>query len=460
MTPAKRLAAVLNHKGKPQRVNGLALLLMKATQASHQRNPYEEHEEDSIEEGHPHPEFHSARRESSTSPGTLWRMPTSPIYDDFVASFSGPNRPDNKNKEHKREDTMRYTTERWRSSEYSSGTRVKDERDVLFQRQTSTSFPQRAKTTKREPFGNEVERDSLEGMDGGVADMRKNVRRDEQLETTYPQELWEAVLHSLKNILTCTRDKANRFLCRRETQQLLSTIGPMILVASSHQLCLFLDLFIPIGLLFTGSSCARGLFTGARTGAARWVLLGELDISTTEDDARPQEKEIVERLKYPNYQEPATYHDIALFKMDSDVIFTSWVAPACLHFSRNIHSSIATVTGWGRTGFVSEISNALLEVDLNIFNDTLCTSTVNKLAGPKMPRGYDAATMICAGHIAGGKDACQGDSGGPLVITDDSCIKTQIGITSIGSDCGLPNSPGIYTRVSEYVSWIEGIVWS
>lgn len=83
--------------------------------------------------------------------------------------------------------------------------------------------------------------------------------------------------------------------------------------------------------------------------------MGELDISTIEDDARPQEKEIVERLKYPNYQEPATYHDIALFKMDSDVVFNAWVYPACLHFSRNIPSSSATVTGWGRTGFGKSI---------------------------------------------------------------------------------------------------------
>ncbi|KAK9506529.1 hypothetical protein O3M35_008451 [Rhynocoris fuscipes] len=68
--------------------------------------------------------------------------------------------------------------------------------------------------------------------------------------------------------------------------------------------------------------------------------------------------------------------------------------------------------------------------------------------------------MVCAGEKEGGKDACSGDSGGPLVIRQDKrCLKTQIGITSFGRDCGLPNMPGIYTRVSYYIPWIESIVW-
>lgn len=37
---------------------------------------------------------------------------------------------------------------------------------------------------------------------------------------------------------------------------------------------------------------------------------------------------------------------------------------------------------------------------------------------------------------------------------------TQIGITSFGSKfCGSENTAGVYTRVSNYISWIEPIVW-
>lgn len=34
-----------------------------------------------------------------------------------------------------------------------------------------------------------------------------------------------------------------------------------------------------------------------------------------------------------------------------------------------------------------------------------------------------------------------------------------VGVTSFGKACGLSNSPGVYTRVYNYLSWIESIVW-
>ena len=86
-------------------------------------------------------------------------------------------------------------------------------------------------------------------------------------------------------------------------------------------------------------------------------------------------------------------------------------------------------------------------------NKEECTEKNNQL----VPRD----TQLCAGGEAG-KDSCRGDSGGGLYMPNNEAdinCKVQewylIGIVSFGSkDCGN-GKPGIYTRVSEYISWIK-----
>ncbi|XP_033621420.1 serine protease 52 isoform X2 [Fukomys damarensis] len=72
--------------------------------------------------------------------------------------------------------------------------------------------------------------------------------------------------------------------------------------------------------------------------------------------------------------------------------------------------------------------------------------------------------MICAGSSEDGKDACQGDSGGPLVCRKKKKKKKkkkkntwyQLGIVSWGKGCAKKDLPGVYTKVSNYLPWING----
>ena len=64
---------------------------------------------------------------------------------------------------------------------------------------------------------------------------------------------------------------------------------------------------------------------------------------------------------------------------------------------------------------------------------------------------------ICAGHEEGGKDGCGSDSGAGL-ITNVGGHMILSGVMSGGIRCGKPKQPGIYTRVSKYVQWIDDVV--
>jgi secreted trypsin-like serine protease len=109
------------------------------------------------------------------------------------------------------------------------------------------------------------------------------------------------------------------------------------------------------------------------------------------------------------------------------------------------------VTGWGNTlgqpspgGF--EFPAVLQEVELPIMSNALCSAFYFDITD----------TLLCAGVIKGGKDSCQGDSGGPLVVFDETLgVWQQAGIVSSGRGCAQQGSPGVYTRVSSYVEWIQ-----
>lgn len=101
-----------------------------------------------------------------------------------------------------------------------------------------------------------------------------------------------------------------------------------------------------------------------------------------------------------------------------------------------------------------EGSQDLMKVLLSIYSGEVCEER-------KLVKGGMQTSMICSGELEGGKDTCNGDSGGPLqiVLDDPYCMYSIIGITSFGRFCGFAYNPAIYTKVSSYIPWIEGIVW-
>lgn len=190
------------------------------------------------------------------------------------------------------------------------------------------------------------------------------------------------------------------------------------------------------------------------------VRLGELNLVRNDDGASPENYKVVQVVAHPEYRSAAKYNDIALLRLDRQVEFSNTVRPACLYSTDKISESRAIATGWGALGFGDRSSDILLKVGLSFIDNRKCATLYRSEQSSSLQRGI-IDSQLCAGELQGGYDTCLGDSGGPLQVTSDSnkCIYKIVGITSFGKFCGERNSPGVYTRVSAFVPWIESVVW-
>ncbi|CAL9605311.1 S1 family peptidase [Streptomyces griseomycini] len=168
------------------------------------------------------------------------------------------------------------------------------------------------------------------------------------------------------------------------------------------------------------------------------VIAGRTDLLSD----RGQEIAVRDTWVNPDYDRVTNSGDFAVLTLAEPLPSDSVIAMAGAGDSAYRVGTRATVYGWGDTTGAGTYAGSLHAARVRVQPDTLCES-----AYPGGPGGaYRAETMLCAGEIAGGRDACQGDSGGPLVAQG-----RLIGLVSWGAGCGWTGSPGVYTRVSDIV---------
>lgn len=149
-------------------------------------------------------------------------------------------------------------------------------------------------------------------------------------------------------------------------------------------------------------------------------------------------------------------NDIALLELEKDVVISGDVGPICLNTDvHDIGPTVnLTVMGWGTDGNGMR-ANKLWKAEVNEIPLEQCKQ-LYRSANLSVSISDD---QLCAlGALEEDyTDACEGDSGGPLVMRVRQKFYL-VGVVSTGAPCG-GIIPGLYTRVSRYLDWIEQRVW-
>ncbi|KAK5994004.1 Trypsin [Cladobotryum mycophilum] len=151
---------------------------------------------------------------------------------------------------------------------------------------------------------------------------------------------------------------------------------------------------------------------------------------------------------HPGYKEDSQGvpdNDVGVWHLSSSIPTSSTVAYAKLTASGSDPAAGSTVTtaGWGTTSENSQsIPARLNKVSVPVIARATCNTDYS---------GEITTNMFCAGLTQGGKDSCSGDSGGPIVDASG----TVVGVVSWGQGCAEAGFPGVYTRLGNYISFIN-----
>ncbi|NXU74863.1 HGFA factor, partial [Oreotrochilus melanogaster] len=180
------------------------------------------------------------------------------------------------------------------------------------------------------------------------------------------------------------------------------------------------------------------------------VVLGQHLFNRTTDVT--QTFEIEKYILHPQYSVfNPTEHDIALIKLKKNgqrcAVKSQFVQPICLPESDTVFPDEfkCQISGWGhRHENITGYSDILQETLIPIISEEKCRS-------PEVYGTEITENMFCAGYLDSKSDACQ------VMLSlgrEYKCILLPE-ILHWGDGCGRVNKPGVYTRVTNYLNWIN-----
>ncbi|XP_070494752.1 transmembrane protease serine 9-like [Chironomus tepperi] len=175
-----------------------------------------------------------------------------------------------------------------------------------------------------------------------------------------------------------------------------------------------------------------------------------LDLNDEDDESKHQDIKIKAIEIHPNHRTQTKHNDIAIIKLEKPFSPSDSVGTICLASKDSDAPKDFIVTGFGTVS--SEKKRR---------SDWLLKGKLRESPHDKCKSDYAIKFKIIDSQICAlgekGVDACQGDSGGPLFYEKNN-INYLYGITSFGIACGSQTLPGVYTKVTRYLDWIEKVM--
>ncbi|KAJ9067699.1 hypothetical protein DSO57_1036524 [Entomophthora muscae] len=177
------------------------------------------------------------------------------------------------------------------------------------------------------------------------------------------------------------------------------------------------------------------------------VLVHRHNLTKTDEEEGGSRFNVTDFISHPLYDSYTVKNDIAILKLSSADNSRTAILLDRDGRSEDIETMTTTI-GWGLNED-DKFPAILMETRLPILRNEYCQIQYAKL-------GYDVdpALVICAGFPEGYTDTCQSDSGGPIFIKKNKAY-ILLGVVSWGKGCAEKGFPGYYTRISNYISWIE-----
>ncbi|XP_034021443.1 mannan-binding lectin serine protease 1, partial [Thalassophryne amazonica] len=208
-----------------------------------------------------------------------------------------------------------------------------------------------------------------------------------------------------------------------------------------------------------------------------------LGLNNARDKHLSPNRSVEEILLHPDFQPHNYNNDIALVKLREKVELNDVIQPICLpppqtknDLPAPLPNSLGIVAGWGISNPNASSSSSsdpstltsdpAAAADLGMTSDRLQYVKLPVVTQDECQASYTSRSvnynitdnMFCAGFYQGGQDTCLGDSGGAFVMEDETSRRWVVfGLVSWGGpeECGSERVYGVYTRVANYVEWVQ-----